>query len=145
MDVAQPIDSRAIEAIVPFREVFDAEGFEAGCVEGGVVVGGVLSVPYWVWHPEVHRFVQCLQDYGWIVPFAWPSWSEGSRYFESPQLIEETDTETCRKLLTVIVRQDRFVEGNVCSCIKSGLVSKILGRLRELLNSQPYEEQSPES
>jgi hypothetical protein len=69
-----------------------------------------------------------------IIPegFDWPAWkAEGERYVQ-PGGVEGADFDTCRRLLTVIVRQDRFVEGSLEGHVQSGLAARIVRRVAEL-------------
>jgi hypothetical protein len=56
---------------------------------------------------------------GVILKFDWPNWlEEGRKYFE-PGGIERADFETARKVLTIIVREDRFLEGSLAASVSS--------------------------
>lgn len=69
---------------------------------------------------------------GVILKYDWPSWlEEGRRYFQ-PGGIESVDIETARKLLTIIVREDRFLEGSLSESVSSGLAARIVRRIVEL-------------
>ncbi len=69
-----------------------------------------------------------------IIPhdFDWPAWMHKGRRYLEPGGIERATIATCRKLLTVIVRQDRFVENSLGGDIASGLAARIVGRIAEL-------------
>lgn len=73
-----------------------------------------------------------------IIPagFDWPAWTaEGERYLE-PGGVEGVDLETCRKLLTVIVRQERFCDGSLAGHVERGLASRIVRRIAELVQHE---------
>jgi hypothetical protein len=66
--------------------------------------------------------------------FDWPAWkADGERYVE-PAGVEGAELKTCRRLLTVIVRQDRFVEGSLLGHVQSGLAARIVRRITELVD-----------
>jgi hypothetical protein len=46
--------------------------------------------------------------------------------------LERADASTIRRLLTLMVRKDRFVEGTIADAFKAGLVVRILRRLESL-------------
>jgi len=65
--------------------------------------------------------------------FDWPAWKdEGHRYLE-PGGVETADLEICRRLLTVLVRQERFVEGSLDAALKDGLVGRVVRRVAEVV------------
>lgn len=69
---------------------------------------------------------------GVILKFDWPNWlEEGRKYFE-PGGIECADLETARKVLTIIVREDCFLEGSLAESVSSGLAARIVRRIVEL-------------
>ena len=69
---------------------------------------------------------------GVILKYDWPSWLEAGRRYFRPGGIESADLETARKLLTIIVREDRFLEGSLEQSVNSGLAARIVRRIVEL-------------
>ena len=64
--------------------------------------------------------------------FDWPGWKQGREYLAEPGALDDVDLDTCLKLLTVIVRQDRFCEGSIDGHVASGLAARIVRRIAEL-------------
>ena len=60
------------------------------------------------------------------------SWHYGKKLTRDPDLIKKANLLTLRKLITAHVRQDRFCEGHLAGVLKSGLMVKILERLKEI-------------
>ncbi|MBN9545435.1 MAG: hypothetical protein J0I19_08175 [Alphaproteobacteria bacterium] len=62
------------------------------------------------------EFVQMLYDAGWILnDFDWAGWidSDGERFWNTPATVIGASEDDLAKLLTALVRQDRFVEGTL--------------------------------
>jgi len=62
-----------------------------------------------------------------IISFDWGSWDEGRKIASDENFdFDTTDLLTKCKLITAIVRNDRFCEGALVSAFESGLILKIL-------------------
>ena len=88
---------------------------------------GSISFPFMVPAPVVSEFHTMVYDLDIIFPFDWMEWKE------APQLLKDPDTDfsrfdllELRKLITVMVRADRFVEGFLEGCFENGNVLRIL-------------------
>ncbi len=67
-----------------------------------------------------------------IVDFDWTTWEEGQSLLSIPDLdYNKIDFLTKRKLITAILRKDRFCEGTLAYAIGSGLMLKILKSIRQ--------------
>ena len=91
----------------------------------------------------VDEFQQCIREMGLIVDFNWPHWDEGKALFRG----SKTDYVHCSpitlvKLLTAIVRSDRFSEGVLVAALEDG---KILQILRGLELHYGDKDESPSS
>ncbi len=85
---------------------------------------------------EEFSFVQMCYDYKWVQPFDWVEWKEtdeAAQLRDDPEVLANATSEQLQKLLTVIIRQDRFVEGSDEEHIESGLVGRIIDRAASLL------------
>jgi hypothetical protein len=82
------------------------------------------------WAGIVDRFHAYVYEIGLVVDFDWPHWDEGKQILsiEDPDLSKYSAVTLC-KLLTAIVRSERFVEGTLIAHFKNGT---IVGILREL-------------
>ena len=119
-----------IEAIVRFLPVFEQEGFD---------FGEVVSLSTCQFAPEVDEFIIALDEHNWVmVEFPWTDWMEedGAKYRGSTDAVAEADLDDLRRILTAIARQERYRTGVILSCLKSGLISAILRRLKELRGRQ---------
>ncbi len=127
--------TKQIDAIVPFLEVFEAEGVEFGKWTVPEVRDGevFVSLDSFALSDQASAFVRALYDNGWIANFDWPSWQdEAIKYVESPELIAAADLETIRKLLTTHVRKDRFCSGHLAVMFENGHITGLLQRIKEL-------------
>ena len=99
---------------------------------------GVLYPATW---PEiVNRFHEYVYEIGLVVDFDWPNWDEGKRILsgEVQELSKHSNITLC-KLLTVIVRAERFVEGKLIANFENGTILNILRALeKHYANSTDY-------
>jgi endonuclease III len=113
-------------ALAKFIEPMEAPKFEFAKYEMG---GYALSA-------TAAAFVQATYDYGWILrDFDWPAWKgtdEAVRLHDDPVFLEQASAEQLAKLLTLIVRQDRFCDGLLNEVYESGFLIRILRRAEVL-------------
>ena len=82
---------------------------------------------------EIHDFERLLYDEKIILVFDWGEWQpEAEKIYNNPDLLENADLETLRKLLTLHIRKERFYSGHLANMIKSGHILNILRRLKEI-------------
>ena len=93
---------------------------------------GRTSMPWYRFSPAASAF---LRDAGAVmVPFDWPAWlrtPEGDRLRDPSAVGDASEAEVVR-LLTAIVRSDRFTEGSLAGAYESGLLTAILRRAKQL-------------
>jgi len=81
------------------------------------------------------RFVEVAYEDGWVSPEVdWPSWieTEEARQLRDDPAIEQATVEQLQKLLTTVIRQDRFVTGALAEAFETGLLTAILRRVEQL-------------
>lgn len=84
---------------------------------------------------DVSAFLDYFYTTLFIIDFDWPHWDEGKQFFNTPHPeFHKIDEVFGYKLLTVIIRSDRFIEGALEHNIENGTVSSILERLIEFKN-----------
>ena len=90
------------------------------------------------WTGLVDRFHEHVYEIGLVIDFDWPHWDEGKRILagEVDDLSRHSTITLC-KLLTVIVRTDRFVEGKLIANFENGTVLSILRALEKHYGSSP--------
>jgi hypothetical protein len=99
---------------------------------------GKKSLPHSVLSPEAENFVRAAYQHGWVLglEFDWGQWmvtQEAERLRDGPKALCTATPEQLAELLTVLIRQDRFVEGALQSAFETGLLTRILERAASIL------------
>ena len=82
---------------------------------------------------EVLEFHQALHDTGVTFYFDWTGWqNEADLLFHDQRALARADEATLRRLLTLLVRRDRFDQDYLAEMLHSGHVAAILRRAGEL-------------
>jgi hypothetical protein len=106
-----------------------------GKTQGGETdENGVIQMPYSVPDPLVSEFVTFMYENELVVSFDWSAWDEGREWYKNSNesKYEALDIPTALKLLTAVMRNDRFNEGALVSAFESGDFPKIINKLVEL-------------
>lgn len=92
---------------------------------------GVMQMPYWVSDPLVTEFVTYMYASELIVNFDWSAWDKGREWYKSTDKTkyDTLDIPTALKLLTAVIRNDRFSDGALVSAFESGDFPKIINKL----------------
>lgn len=86
---------------------------------------------YYIPSALVSEFLKRIYEMGIVVDFHWGKWEEGARLFRDPKSdYVQCSPLTLVKLLTAIVRSDRFVEGVLVTAFEDGKILEILKGLR---------------
>ena len=128
-----------MKALAGFLAVFEEPGFQFGTWHGGErKEPGVISMPYFVLSETAESFVRMAYEQGWVLMgFDWPAWKETEEAIalrDDPDALAAASPEQLAKLLTVLIRQDRFVEGRLNSAFEAGLLTGIARRANILAN-----------
>ena len=98
---------------------------------GEKIEENVSTFPYWKWSDITTEFNKTVHDMKLIVSFDWPDWKEGVQLLKDhKQTYQDLDEITLCKLLTVIIRADRFSDGTLVGALEDGTISKILSSLK---------------
>ena len=120
-------DWERLWALIPIIEQTD----EFGHWEGIESIGVGMQMPYFVAGEEIEQFLSVVQDLGLIPIFDWMDWAEGKHIVSSADFRPKDHTlESHCKILTVIIRGNRFNEGLVGNCFEQGLVLKLLKSMK---------------
>jgi len=92
---------------------------------------GALTFPWVEQEPLIQEFVQLMYEKHLVVKFDWPNWQEGRDWYvlQDDSKYAKLDVETSLKLLTAIMRNDRFNEGALVNAFDSGTFPKIIQNL----------------
>ncbi|BDA85473.1 hypothetical protein Sa4125_30150 [Aureimonas sp. SA4125] len=126
-----------LPALASFAETFGAEGFSCGEWGGGQPMeSGAVQFPYFSMSEQALAFVQAAYDGGWVLSdFTWSEWhggEEAARLQHDPGAVEAASVRQLAKLMTTLVRGDRFSEGKLAGAFESGLILRIVRRVAEL-------------
>jgi G:T/U-mismatch repair DNA glycosylase len=101
---------------------------------GEEVANKVFQLPYWDWSDITRRFIQVAYEIKIVLDFDWGNWSEGISMIENGKReFDKLDTLTLCKLMTMILRADRFNDGFLVSNLENGTILKILKALKSSL------------
>ncbi|MFN3447694.1 MAG: DUF6508 domain-containing protein [Roseococcus sp.] len=132
--------SEALRALAAFLPIFERPGFTAGSWQGGQEVEPrVFTMPFEAYVEEVIRFTEVAYAHGWVLPdFDWIAWGgseEAIVLLSDPAKLAAATPRQLARLLTLIIRQDRFVEGALAAAFESGLILGIVRRAKALVEA----------
>lgn len=92
---------------------------------------GTLSFPFWVSSEIVSKFFQTVNELNIIPAFDWGDWDEGKQILWNREYdYNKLDAVTLCKLMTCIIRSDRFFEGALVGNFKNGTMQRIIRALK---------------
>ena len=99
---------------------------------------GVITFPYWQRSEIVEKTFNVVSSLQLTPVFDWSAWPEGKDILFNGDFDYNTlDTITLCKLMTVIIRADRFNEGYLLSCFEKGIILKIIIALEKNVKQNP--------
>jgi hypothetical protein len=91
--------------------------------------------------PELDEFVRVAYDDGWILaPFDWATWKgtpEAAQLRDSSTAIDRATVVQLARIMTTLIRQDRYAEGTLRSAWETGLLHRVLNRIAHLAQEEP--------
>lgn len=114
------------------RDIEQLEGTPVHWSGGDRQPDGSVVMPYPVTGAAVGRLVTAIYDRNIIVSFDWTTWQEAERFVD-PVAVNGATLDEVRRLLTLHVRQDRFVTGHLAEAVANGHVGALLRRLQALV------------
>ncbi len=133
-----PIDADPdhLAAIAAFVPIFETAGFVFGAwSELREARPGVQEMPYYIFSQPAKDFLAAVGRAGLVTPFDWGAWlatPEGKSLKEDRAAVTRADIGQLSRLLTAIIRSDRFCEGSIAGAFESGLLTAIVRRIAEL-------------
>ena len=125
-----------LHALAEFLPHFESPGFEFGHWECPVSEEpDVIVMPYFVLGSVALTFYKMAYDMDWVRDDNWGSWMgtpEAASLRDDPAALARATPEQLAKLLTVLIRQDRFCEGALESAFETGLLTSITRRASAL-------------
>jgi len=96
---------------------------------------GIMQMPYTIPAYVVTQFVDIVYEMPLMVSYDWPSWEEGQKILRDPDFdFDSIDIPTKCKLITAIIRNDRFADGALVRALESSLILKILKSIQRQLD-----------
>ena len=97
---------------------------------------GDMVFPYMKSSKIVSKFHRVIYDKNIGLVFDWMKWKEGQDILENVKGdYSEIDLITLVKLITTIVRNDRFCTGYLESKFQDGVILKILYRIKDIISN----------
>lgn len=126
-------DWERLFALLP--EIESSEKF--GEIKGGERQDdNTLTFPYWDSMEIVDKTFKVINELNLTPIFAWTTWKEGKIILNDKSFdYSILDTITLCKLLTTIIRADRFNDGFLISCFDRGVIAKIIKGLKNNIQS----------
>lgn len=135
-----PFNAQQLNALSQFLPEFEAPDFGPGMMSPMTPnADGSVSFPYAVLSDKAGEFVSAAYDNGWVVGhFDWPAWSSTAaarRLRSDESAIAKATPEELARLLTVLIRQERFAEGTLLEAFESGIILRIVRRIDALVQA----------
>ena len=93
---------------------------------------GAIQIPHVKEVPVIEEFRKVVYEIPIMINFDWCSWDEGRSMARDETFnYDSVDIPTKCKLITAIVRNDRFCEGALSDAFESGLILKILKSIQK--------------
>ena len=128
---------RILADLVPILEAPDAD---FGRWEAPAPRDGVHSLGWFEFGPTAEAWRTAVGRGEWVISgFDWRTWlatMEGRSLREDLDATATATADQLARLLTAIVRSDRFVEGSIEGAFTSGLLARIARRASVLLSDQ---------
>lgn len=129
-----------LQRLGKFSSIFDAKGFQFGKIVTNDPRTGQLLMPYYDFSSEASAFIDTCYQAGWVLEgFDWTTWintPEAIKLRDNPDAMASATPDQIAKLLTALVRQERFSDGTLASAFKSGLLLAISRRAMTLAHDE---------
>lgn len=129
----QIMSNKQIGALAAFSPIFGAPDFSAGkMVLPPDEKPDVVHMSFPSYAVSVDAFIKMAYDRGWVLDnFSWSKWmssEEATRLRDDPATLATATPEQLARLLTVLIRQERFADGALLAAFDSGLILGIVRR-----------------
>jgi hypothetical protein len=95
----------------------------------------ITQLSYRIQAPIVSKFLEIVYSLPIIIIFDWGAWEEGRKIASNEDFnFDILDLPAKCKLITAIVRNDRFCEGALVSAFESGLILRILKSIEKQID-----------
>ena len=137
----QKLDERGrLEALAAFAERLRDKEASFGSMAGADHPGTTdrpVQMPFWKSSELADAFVKMAYDMNWVLgDFDWPKWldsEEANSLLKDQLAISKANPDQLHKLMTALIRSDRFCEGTVLQAFTDGTLQAIASRAAVLL------------
>ncbi len=128
-----------LRTLARFAHALEDPAFKAGAWnKSKEVERGVSTFPYVSYDEVTKSFVEAVYEDGWVMAdFDWPQWistEEARNLRAGGAAVQLARPEQLARILTALIRQDRFSEGTLFDAFEAGLILQIVKRGEALLN-----------
>ena len=128
-----PLQQR-LRGLAAFLPQFEQPGFCFGHWDDP----GGSCLPGYSFSRVASEFMHAAYDLGWVCPdFDWVHWkqtSEAIQLRDDARALSRATPEQLSRLLTVVIRQERYCEGELADAFESGLLTAICRRAAQLVS-----------
>ena len=126
---------RRLQRLAAYRPALE-RGIQFGAWAGGEdLPDGTTQMPWYAFSAEADEFLNDVRGTGWVKPFDWPAWvstKRGQRLMSDHDAVARATTDDLGRILTALVRQERFADGTLATAHDSGLLGAIARRAETL-------------
>lgn len=133
-----------LEALATFVDELEAPDFDAGHwhpIAASRADPDVSTMPWFELSDRANAFLDAVRGNGWVEPFDWMAWAqtaEGKALREDREALDTASAEDLKRLLTTLIRADRFSEGTIAWAFESGLMAAISQRAGTLATTLSF-------
>lgn len=99
-----------------------------------LLVQAIIDMNPYEEHPIVQQFRNVVYSIPIMIDFNWSSWDEGRRIVSDENFDYDTiDIPTKCKIITAILRNDRFCSGRLVDAFETGMMLKVLKSIQRQL------------
>jgi len=121
-----------LRRLAAWADRFADESFTPGVwVESTTGPDGVIQLGWFDLSDAGQSFVSEMYELGWVYAFDWMAWlrsPEGKRLSSGPEPIGSASSDDLAKLITAIIRGERFGDGQIEGAFRSGILLAIARR-----------------
>jgi hypothetical protein len=134
----EPLTPAQLRCLADWLPILETPGLSPGRWRGGDTdAQGIIHMPWFEYDERIAGWPGACEGGTLIVMgFDWMTWlgtPEGRALSSDPAVIASAGSADLARLVTAIVRGDRFCEGNVAGAIERGFVTAICRRAAALL------------
>jgi len=126
------IDWLPLLDLIPKIEMVEKFGDDTEAMK--LLEQGILDMNPYIEHPIVQQFRDVVYSIPIMISFNWGAWDEGRKIVSNEDFdYDSIDILTKCKIITAIVRNDRFCSGRLVEAFESGMMLNVLKSIRKQL------------